>query len=151
MRIALLAAALAGALSGFGLTRSEAPSHQSSTDASVIRAARLAQNAPIRAGEIDRAASYWTLDVLVLAGLGARVRGIDTLKAAFAADGRIVYERLPTGTWTGKDRTAADSTLITGRYSAQWVLSEAGWKIRSELFVADRCYREACRWPLALR
>lgn len=134
-------------------------------EAGEIRSARSAQNAAIRAGDIERVASFWTQDIVVLAGLGGRVQGIDALKRAFAGDGRIVYERLPadvqvsanwslaweTGTWTGKDRTANDATLISGRYAAQWVKTGEQWKIHSELFVADRCSGTACAWSLAVR
>jgi ketosteroid isomerase-like protein len=165
MRIAVLAVAILAAASGVGLSRVSQPPSQSPSDTSAIRAARQDQNRAIRDRDLDRAATYWTPDIIVLAGLGARVRGIDSLKAAFGADGRIVYERIPsdvrvsagwplaweTGTWTGKDRTSSDAILITGRYSAQWVRTDQGWKIRSELFVADRCFREACRWPLATK
>ena len=165
MRTAVLFVAILGAAGSAGFSRAEQAPLQPTSDTSAIRAARIDQNRAIRARDIDRAASYWTPDIVVLAGLGARVRGIDSLKAAFAADGRIVYERIPsdiqvsagwplaweTGHWTGRDNMAANTTLITGRYSAQWVRTDKGWKIRSELFVADQCFRDACRWPLATK
>jgi ketosteroid isomerase-like protein len=133
--------------------------------ASVIRAARLEQNEALRAGDIDRAAAWWAPDIIVLAGLGARVDGIDAVRQAFATDRSVVYERLPDeihisdgwplaweqGRWRGYDAAAADSALITGRYSARWVRSEFGWRIQSEHFVADRCSGAACRWPLVMR
>jgi hypothetical protein len=73
----------------------------------------------------------------------------------------VFYERVPSdiqvskhwplawesGTWTGHDRTRQDSVLIRGWYSAQWVRTDAGWCIRSELFVANDCSGEACSWP----
>lgn len=165
MRIVVLSLAILAAAGSVADSQPEQQPSLSPRDTLAIRNARLDQNRAIRARDIDRAATYWTPDIIVLAGLGARVQGIGALKAAFVADGRIVYERIPThiqlsdgwaiawetGTWTGKDRTESDATLITGRYSAQWVRTDQGWKIRSELFVADRCFREACRWPLATK
>ncbi len=166
MRLAALLTASALAVScGRAAEPSAAVTRPEPREAGEIRSARTAQNAAIRAGDIDRVATFWTEDIVVLAGLGARVQGIDALKRAFASDGRIVYERLPsdvqlsagwslaweTGTWTGKDRTANDATLITGRYSAQWVKTGDRWKIHSELFVADLCFGAACAWPLAVR
>lgn len=131
----------------------------------VIRAARLEQNAALRAGDIDRASFWWAPDILVLAGLGARVEGAGALRQAFASDRSVVYERLPDeirisdgwplaweqGRWRGYDPAGADSAMITGRYSARWVRSELGWRIQSEHFVADRCSGAACRWPLVSR
>ena len=133
--------------------------------ASVIRAARLEQNEALRTGDIDRAATWWARDIVVLAGLGARLDGIDAVRRAFTTDRSVVYERLPDeihisdgwplaweqGRWRGYDAAAADSALITGRYSARWVRSEFGWRIQSEHFVADRCSGAACRWPLVTR
>jgi len=135
------------------------------SEAAAIATARGLQNAALRVGDIDSAATFWTADVVVTEGLGGRVRGIEDLKKAFASDGHIRYERLPSevhvssgwplawesGSWVGRDRAAHDSTVISGRYSAQWVRTGPGWKIHSELFVADRCVAQACAWPLAVR
>jgi ketosteroid isomerase-like protein len=132
--------------------------------AGTIRGARLAQNQALRAGDIDRAATFWASDIVVLAGLGARLEGIVAVRQAFATDGSVIYERTPDeiqvsdawpiawerGRWRGID-TATDSALITGWYSARWVRSDIGWRIQSEHFVADRCFGAACRWPLAAR
>lgn len=132
------------------------------SEGAAIVAARLAQNSALRRGDLDSAATFWTRDIAVSAGLGARVRGIDELTQAFASDGRVVYERLPvevhvsdswplaweSGSWAGRDRTNPDSTWILGRYAAQWVRGPSGWKIHSELFVANRCAPPACAWPV---
>jgi ketosteroid isomerase-like protein len=164
-KVALLVLVALSLSCGRGLSRQRGIVAPETGEAAAIRAARMSQNAAIRASDIDRVAFFWTEEIVVLAGLGARVHGVDALKRAFAADGRILYERLPsdiqlsagwslaweTGTWTGKDRSANDATLVTGRYSAQWVKTESGWKIHSELFVADRCFATACSWPLAIR
>jgi ketosteroid isomerase-like protein len=149
-------------------TLEEQDSGDSSPEAAevtAIRTARLEQNAAIRAGDIDGAAMYWSADLVVLAGLGAHITGIEQAKARLASDPRVFYERVTgdiqlsaswtqaweTGTWTGHDRTAADSTLISGRYAARWVRGADGWRIHSELFVADQCQRDACAWPLVAK
>jgi ketosteroid isomerase-like protein len=132
-------------------------------DEAAIRAAREAQNQAIAAGQFDSVASFWVRDVAVVAGLGVALQGRDLLRAAFAADSGIIYERSPStvtvgshwslgweeGTWTGRRGAAPAPPLIAGRYSAQWVKVNGRWLIRSELFVALTCSGQACRWPAA--
>lgn len=134
-----------------------------SPDQSAIRGARLAQNRAIAAGQFDSVASFWVRDVAIVAGLGVTLQGREVLRAAFASDSGIVYERTPTlitvsghwpvaweeGTWSGRRGRGTSPPLISGRYSAQWVKAEGRWLIRAEQFVALTCSGVACRWTVA--
>lgn len=130
-------------------------------DASAIRAARIAQNAAMAAGDVDRAATWWTDDVAIRRGLGASVNGIAAYKAilerAPVSDTALVYDRkttgvtvsdhwplaFETGTWVAR-RGGKGAALITGRYSAQWVKRDGKWLIRGEVFVALTCGGVGC-------
>ncbi len=130
-------------------------------DASAIRAARIAQNAAMAAGDVDRAAAWWTDDVAIRRGLGASVNGIAAYKAilerAPVSDTALVYDRkttgvtvsdhwplaFETGTWVAR-RGGKGAALITGRYSAQWVKRDGKWLIRGEVFVALTCGGVGC-------
>lgn len=130
-------------------------------DASAIRAARIAQNAAMAAGDVDRAAAWWTDDVAIRRGLGASVNGIAAYKAilerAPVSDTALVYDRkttgvtvsdhwplaFETGTWVAR-RGGKGAALITGRYSAQWVKRDGKWLIRGEVFVALTCSGVGC-------
>jgi ketosteroid isomerase-like protein len=128
-----------------------------------IRAARLEQNRAMTAGEVDRAASFWTGDVSIRRGLGQTIVGRDAYRALLApgsaTDSTLVYERIPTaidvspqwplafetGTWRGR-LGPQGATVIEGRYSAQWVRRDGVWLIRSEVFVALTCAGAGCRY-----
>ena len=145
------------------LLASASASAQSRTpnDARDIRAARLAQNAAMAAGDVDRAARWWTEDVTIRRGLGTGLSGIEAYKAimerAPVSDTALVYWRtttavdvspawplaFETGTWTARAGGKGPS-LITGRYSAQWVKRDQRWLIRSEVFVALTCAGKGC-------
>ena len=130
-------------------------------DAHSIRAARIAQNAAMAAGDVDRAATWWTEDVSIRRGLGTGISGIAGYKAilqrAPISDTALVYQRrttdvtvstawplaFETGTWTARVGGKGPA-LITGRYSAQWVKRDAKWLIRSEVFVALTCSGHGC-------
>src|SRR5690606_11968345 len=60
-------------LIGAATTHAQAPAPRTAAD--TISAARLAQNAMLRIGDLDSAATFWTEDIVVLAGLGARQDG----------------------------------------------------------------------------
>ena len=150
---------LAIALLLAGATAS-AQSH-SAADARAIRTARLAQNAAMAAGDVELAAHWWTEDVNIRRGLGAGLNGIEAYKAIVAraplSDTALVYWRtttdvsvspawplaFETGTWTARVGGKGPS-LITGRYSAQWVKRSERWLIRSEVFVALKCAGTGC-------
>ena len=130
-------------------------------DVRAIRSARLAQNAAMAAGDVELAAHWWTEDVTIRRGLGAGVSGIEAYKAIVAraplSDTALVYWRtttdvsvspawplaFETGTWTARVAGTGPS-LITGRYSAQWVKRGERWLIRAEVFVALKCAGKGC-------
>ena len=133
-------------------------------DETVIRA-RLEQNEMFRVRNLDSAATFWTEDIVVLAGLGARVDGRTALRAAFEKDSSILYRRTPEGVsvstgwplafergrWVGQLRSDTSVVLITGWYSARWLRVGTRWRIQAEQFVADSCHPVACSWPLVIR
>jgi ketosteroid isomerase-like protein len=132
------------------------------SDDAAIRAARVAQNAAIAAGELDRAASFWTEDVTVRRALGQPLSGRDAARTALepppAPAAHLIYQRLTsdvevspkwplafeTGTWEGHQGSATGPVVIGGRYSAQWVKRGDRWLIRSEVFVALTCSGAGC-------
>ncbi|HMC56819.1 MAG TPA: DUF4440 domain-containing protein [Gemmatimonadaceae bacterium] len=130
---------------------------------SEIRAARVAQNAAILARNADSVATFWMDDVTATAGLGYVVRGRAEYKSAFGRDAAMTYQRTTErvvvsanwplaweeGTWLGT-ATGQALPVIGGRYAAQWVRQNGRWYIRSEVFVALDCNKDACRWPLRL-
>ena len=134
---------------------------RSANDVRSIRAARLAQNAAMAAGDVERTAGWWTDDVTIRRGLGVGLSGIEAYKGiierAPLSDTALVYWRtttdvsvspawplaFETGTWTARVAGKGPS-LISGRYSAQWVKRNERWLIRSEVFVALACAGKGC-------
>lgn len=159
-RSASSVAATAAILIAHALSAQAVP-QLSSRDASDIRAARKAQNAAMAAGDVERAAQWWTDDVAIRRGLGAPVSGIAAYKAilerAPVSDTALVYSRtttgvtvsdhwplaFETGTWTAR-RGGKGHALIRGQYSAQWVKRDGKWLIRGEVFVALTCSGTGC-------
>jgi ketosteroid isomerase-like protein len=119
-----------------------------------IKAERLRQNVAIAQLRIDEIVTFWTDDVTICRGLGVQVAGKAAYRKLFEADvtspSRIVYERLPsaieasphwplafeTGVWNGHLGDLSGPTIISGRYSAQWVKRDDRWLIRAEVYVA---------------
>ncbi len=62
------------------------------------------------------------------------VREIDRLQVSTTAP--LAAEH---GHWTGRFKRPDGIQIITGTYLAMWRKTEAGWKIRSELFVSLAC------------
>lgn len=153
------------ALALLGASEAHAQARAPRTAADSIAVARWAQNEMLRVGNLDSAATFWTDDIVVLAGLGARVDGRSALRAAFAQDSIVLYRREPEqvdvsagwpiaferGRWTGAFRGDTSVVLITGWYSARWLREGSRWRIQAEQFVANDCHPVACRWPLAPR
>ena len=141
-----------------------AQAERNGVEEAAVRAARTAQNLALAEHNIAKAASYWTADIVVTAGLGTVIQGSEAYRNAFALDENVVYQRVPdqiavsnnpdwplafeSGRWTGRARTDG-SLLLSGRYSAQWVKEGAHWRIRSELFVALDCAASACEWSIS--
>ena len=128
-------------------------------DPAAIRAARIAQNKAIAAGDLDRVASFWTEDVTVRRALGQPLRGRErggkglerggsAARLGDSARGVEVSAKWPlafeTGTWEGHQGTLAGPVVIGGRFSAQWVKRDGRWLIRSEVFVALTCSGAGC-------
>src|SRR3979490_1735186 len=67
-------------------------------DQAAIRTARSAQNGAIAAGDVDRAATFWTEDVTVRRALGQPLSGRGAARKALHAPPapamRLVYQRL---------------------------------------------------------
>jgi ketosteroid isomerase-like protein len=159
IRLAVAAGAGAALLAAVQSTR------QPSREAAAVRAARTAQNAAIAAGDLDRAASYWTDDVVIRSALGRVIQGRATYRSTLGADSVTLYRREPervdvsdnerwplafeSGSWTGRDPKTG-RPLIRGRYAAQWIKRDGRWLIRSEVFVALGCANSGCSRPLAV-
>ena len=84
-----------------GTPHSPEPSMRTSAaDVPAVRAARLAQNRAIAAGDADRVAEFWTEDVEIRRALGQLIVGRNAYRELFAADnGRdsaLIYQREPT-------------------------------------------------------
>ena len=136
-----------------------------SREAGAVRSARAAQNTAIAARDLDRAASFWTEDVVIRSALGRVIQGRESYRSIMGADTATVYRRDPdrvdvsdndrwplafeSGTWTGRD-PAAGRPLIRGRYAAQWIKRDGHWLIRSEVFVALGGSGTGCSRPLAV-
>jgi ketosteroid isomerase-like protein len=122
----------------------------------------MAQNTAIAAGDLDRAAGFWTDDVTVRRALGQPLSGKDAARKALepppAPAMPLIYQRLTkdvevspkwplafeTGIWQGRRNTLNGPVVIGGRYSAQWVKRGDRWLIRSEVFVALTCSGSGC-------
>jgi len=131
-------------------------------DDAAIRTARTAQNAAIAAGDLDRAASFWTADVTVRRALGQSLAGRDAARQGLVPPPppamHLIYQRLAkeievstawplafeSGTWEGHQGTLEGPVVVGGRYSAQWVKRGDRWLIRSEVFVALTCAGAGC-------
>src|SRR3954463_8675683 len=101
-------------------------------DDAAIRAARVAQNAAIAAGDLDRAASFWTEDVTVRRALGQSLSGREAARKALEPPSPpatpLIYQRLTrdvevsakwplafeTGVWEGHQAAIGGPVLIGG-------------------------------------
>ncbi|MFQ5529746.1 MAG: YybH family protein [Gemmatimonadota bacterium] len=154
-------------VAGCGITLSRPVTAES--EEQDIRDAREAQNAAIRARDLDAIARYWEADVQSTAGTGVFVSGRDeyrlAFEEAFADLDDIVYTRVPdtielstvdvegvqrlaseSGTWTGSWTSRRGPTQLVGVYTAMWQKRSGRWRIRSELFVALSCSGPECRF-----
>ncbi len=147
---------LAGLFAAVAIGIAATPAASPATDSVTIKSERLRQNSAIAKLRVDPAeiAAFWTDDVTICRGLGVQLAGKAAYQKLFEADStdskRIVYERLPsaievsphwplafeTGVWNGHLGDLSGPTIISGRYSAQWVKREGRWLIRAEVYVA---------------
>lgn len=127
------------------------------TDVASVRAVRASSNAAIAAHDIEAFTATLLPDVVVTAGNGGVLVGRDSVRASIArafADSTFVdYVRTTDrvdvsafkplaaehGHWTGHWRTANGNEEITGTYLAMWRRTDAGWRVRSEIFVSLAC------------
>ena len=163
--IAIIRLAVAAG-AGAALLAAVQAGRQPSREAAAVRAARSAQNSAIAARDLDRAASFWTDDVVIRSGLGRVIQGRATYQTTLGDDSVTVYRRDPervdvsdnerwplafeSGTWTGRDAKNG-RPLIRGRYAAQWIKRDGRWLIRAEVFVALGCSGSGCTRPLAVQ
>lgn len=136
-------------------------------DEQAVRAARLAQNEAIAAGDVDRIAEYWTEDVEIRRGLGPLIVGRDAYRQMWVVSGSpdsaLVYQREPatviigsawplayeSGTWAGHLGSVSGPAVIGGNYAAQWVKRDGRWLIRGEVYVALTCAGRGCAYAAA--
>lgn len=136
-------------------------------DEQAVRAARMAQNKAIAAGDVDRIAEFWTEDVEIRRGLGPLVVGRDAYRQMWVVtgdpDSALVYQREPatvtigsawplayeSGAWAGHLGGVHGPAVIGGNYAAQWVKREGRWLIRGEVYVALTCAGRGCSYAAA--
>jgi ketosteroid isomerase-like protein len=120
-----------------------------------IRAARRMSNEAIRRQDLQVFAASLDTDFVMVRGNGVLVPSreayIDLFRHDFADPNAVRYERIPDkveistaaplaaehGHWIGTHRDG--TRAYGGTYLAMWRRTEAGWKLRSELFVVLVC------------
>ena len=118
-------------------------------DIALIRSLRAASNEAIANHDINKMASFWLDDMVLVRGNSTHLTGKDTIvatwKKLFIENPKVLYVRTPsqivisnndtlaweTGTWK-----AFNSYSNGGNYSAMWKKSDNTWKILAELFVS---------------
>ena len=126
-------------------------------DASQIRALRRASNQAIEARNLDAFSQTMLPDIAVTRGNGTHVVGRDSVLASVAVqfkdpnflgyvrqtDSISISKSNPLaaehGHWTGRFRQPDGIQEVKGVYLSMWRRTEAGWMIRSELFVTLSC------------
>jgi ketosteroid isomerase-like protein len=129
-------------------------------DESAIRAIRAESNRAIQQSNLDAFAASLTADFVMVRGSSAfasRDAYIDAFGKDFKNPSAVRYERVTEkvelsqaaplaaehGHWIG--RRPGGGEAYGGTYLAMWRHTDAGWKIRSELFVVLTCAdAEAC-------
>jgi ketosteroid isomerase-like protein len=127
------------------------------TDEDLIRAARAASNAAILRQDLDTICSFWTAEVHVLGSISLQLSGVEANRRfydeQFAKRPDTIYTRtastvhamaawkvgLESGDWVATWTDPDGPVMISGRYMAQWLRSEAGWRIQGELYVPTAC------------
>lgn len=128
-----------------------------SLDETMIRALRTQSNRAIADRDLMAFGQTMLPDIEVTRGSGTHVSGRDSVltsvavqfkDAAFLGYVRVTDSiRVSTsgtlaaehGHWTGRFQRPDGVQTLTGVYLAMWRKTDAGWKIRSELFVSLAC------------
>lgn len=127
------------------------------SDIDQIRALRTQSNLAIVAHNLDGFGQTLLPDVVVTRGSGTHVAGRDSVLASLAVqfkdpnfmgyvretDSVTISTSNPLaaehGHWTGRFRQPDGIQIVKGVYLSMWRQTNAGWKIRSELFVTLSC------------
>ena len=128
-----------------------------SPDVTAIQALRLQSNQAIQKRDLTAFGQTMLPEIEVTRGSGSHVSSRDSVLASvftqFKDPAFLGYVRntdridLSTtgplaaehGYWTGRFQRPDGVQTITGTYLAMWRKTDAGWKIRSELFVSLGC------------
>lgn len=120
-----------------------------------IRAARERSNQAIRKHDVNGFAASLASDFVMVRGSGSftpsRDEYIKTFAQIFSDPKAVSYRRITDkveisavgplaaehGHWMGVK--ADGSEAYAGTYLAMWILTESGWKLRSELYVVLTC------------
>ena len=127
--------------------------------AALIRDQRARSNAAIAARDADGVVALMHPDVTVAVAGGPTLTGRDASRVAFAqqfADRSFRgYVREPEqvtpadppvraserGQWVGRWHDKGTTHEMRGVYTAEWMLTDAGWMIRAERFVEETARR----------
>lgn len=131
--------------------------HAELSDEDSIRAVRVMSNQAIANRDIDTLKDTWLPNLHVTASSGEVVTSGDEMarlfSVAFSDPDFITYVRRPheitlspggsyaaeSGKWISRRKSDNGEMSVEGIYLAQWHRIEAGWRIRSELFVTLSC------------
>jgi hypothetical protein len=127
------------------------------SDEDSIRSVRNLSNTAIRNRDIDSLRGTWLPNLHVTTSIGIVISSAEEMAQlfteSFSDPNFIAYDRTPIevklspgqtyaaerGKWIGSWKNGSGEMSIEGIYLAQWHKVEAGWRIRSELFVALSC------------
>jgi uncharacterized protein (TIGR02246 family) len=127
-------------------------------DVEAIRLARNHLNEALSTRNLERYASYWTKDAVVMWASGSLRFGVDDNATRMAEtfrdphfSGRRTAEKIEVSNdtpayasesgewlWSVGLKTGAVG-IYRGRYLIMWLKTEGQWKIRSELYVETSC------------
>jgi len=166
--VAALAASVLAATAGAQTAPPQRDAATLAREEAAIRAARIAQTQAMAADDLDKVVTWWVPDITIRRAMGQPVDGAEAARKllqppATPSPNRLIYQREPVavqvspnwplayeeGRWSGHPGSVANAPVIGGRYSAQWVLRDGKWLIRSEVFVALTCSGAGCTFPAA--
>ena len=128
-----------------------------SPDEEQIRQARKTSNHAIEIKDTNLIANFWTSDYHLISSRNAEVSGLENNRHLFAKElytkKGVQYIRntnsisihpewemaAESGTWTGQWQESDGLIQISGSYYAKWHKVNGTWKIRAEIFVAEKC------------